>query len=203
MRWRTSSRPHPALAGPGRTVVLLVALALLATPGKGQETEECLACHADSDLTTERDGRTVSLHVSGRPFERSVHAELTCVGCHMDTAGMEGFHETPLEKVDCGVCHDEVQAEHAASLHGRARAKGDRLAPRCVDCHGVHYIRSSTDHGSPTSPLRVPYTCGRCHQEGSPVARQREIHQDHILENYSESIHGEGLLRKGLIVAPT
>lgn len=32
--------------------------------------------------------------------------------------------------------------------------------------------------------------------------KQREIHQDHILENFSESIHGVGLLRKGLIVAP-
>ena len=31
--------------------------------------------------------------------------------------------------------------------------------------------------------------------------RQRNIHQDHILENYSESIHGEGLLKKGLVVA--
>jgi uncharacterized protein with PIN domain len=35
------------------------------------------------------------------------------------------------------------------------------------------------------------------------VQRQREIHQDHILENYAESIHGEGLLKKGLIVTAT
>ena len=31
---------------------------------------------------------------------------------------------------------------------------------------------------------------------------QRPIEQHNILENYSESIHGEGLLKKGLIVAP-
>ncbi len=47
----------------------------------------------------------------------------------------------------------------------------------------------------------MPFTCGKCHQEGAPVQRERTIHQDHILENYSESIHGEGLLKKGLIVA--
>jgi hypothetical protein len=35
------------------------------------------------------------------------------------------------------------------------------------------------------------------------VQQQRVIHQDHILENYSESIHGVGLLKKGLIVAAT
>ena len=30
---------------------------------------------------------------------------------------------------------------------------------------------------------------------------QRKIDQHNILENYTESIHGEGLLKKGLIVA--
>jgi hypothetical protein len=120
----------------------------------------------------------------------------------MDLAGMEGFHETPLEKVDCGACHSEIQEQHAGSLHGRALARGDRLAPSCTDCHGLHDIRPVADRDSPVSPLRVPFTCGRCHQEGSPVTEQRVIHQDHILENFSESIHGEGLLRKGLIVAP-
>ena len=57
------------------------------------------------------------------------------------------------------------------------------------------------DPASPVSPLQVPFTCGKCHQEGTAVMRQRNIHQDHILENYSESIHGEGLLKKGLVVA--
>ena len=52
------------------------------------------------------------------------------------------------------------------------------------------------------SPLKVPFTCGKCHREGSIVQKQRTIHQDSIIENFSESIHGEGLLKKGLIVAP-
>jgi hypothetical protein len=34
------------------------------TRAAAQEAEECLACHGDRDLTTERDGRTVSLYVS-------------------------------------------------------------------------------------------------------------------------------------------
>lgn len=184
-------------------VAFLLVVTAFPAKGEAQEAEECLVCHGDRELTTERNGRTVSLYVPGSRFERSVHAELTCVGCHMDTAGMEGFHETPLEKVDCAVCHDEIAEQHAGSLHGRALAAGDPLAPRCTDCHGVHDITSSSEHGSPTSAIRIPYMCGRCHKEGSPVARQREIHQDHILENFSESIHGEGLLRKGLVVAPS
>jgi hypothetical protein len=193
----------PALAGAYGLLGTLVLVAVL--PGAtvvAQENEDCLACHGDRDLTTERNGRTVSLYVSEGKFAGSVHEPMTCVGCHMDLAGMEGYHETPVDKVDCGACHDEIQARHAASLHGRALARGDHLAPDCIDCHGHHDIKPVTDHDSPVSPLRVPYTCGKCHQEGSPVTQQHEIHQDHILENFSESIHGEGLLKKGLIVAP-
>ncbi len=187
----------------GLAAGLALLFALAGASARAQESEECLACHGDRDLTTERDGRTVSLFVSERSSAGSVHEPLTCVGCHMDVAGMEGFHETPLEKVDCGACHDEIQAQHAASLHGRALERGDRLAPSCADCHGIHDIKPVKDHDSPVSPLRIPFTCGKCHQEGSPVTQQRRIHQDHILENFSESIHGEGLLRKGLIVAPS
>jgi hypothetical protein len=181
---------------------LVAAVVLPAGVAEAQEAEECLVCHGDRDLTTERNGRTVSLYVSETRFGGSVHADLTCVGCHMDLAGLEDFHDTPLEKVDCGNCHDEIQTQHAASLHGRALARGDRLAPSCTNCHGLHDIKPVSDHDSPVSPLQIPYTCGKCHQEGSPVTQQRQIHQDHILENFSESIHGEGLLKKGLIVAP-
>ena len=85
---------------------------------------------------------------------------------------------------------------------GKQFAEGDPLAPHCKDCHGNHDILPAKDARSPVSPLKVPFLCGKCHQEGAPVAKQRVIHQDHILENFSESIHGEGLLKKGLIVAP-
>jgi uncharacterized protein with PIN domain len=188
-------------AAPG-VILGLLAFAVIPGSGMAQEAEDCLVCHGDRDMTTERDGRTVSLYVAEKPFKASVHAEITCVGCHMDLAGTEGGHDVPVARVDCGACHDTEQEQHRNSLHGRALARGDRLAPTCVSCHGNHDIKPVRDHDSPVSPMRVPFTCGRCHQEGSPVTRQRTIHQDHILENYSESIHGEGLLRKGLIVAP-
>jgi Cytochrome c-type protein NrfB-like len=196
--WRHGAGPvTPCLLG-----AWLLLGGLAGTPAVAQESAECLACHGDRDMTTERDGRTVSLYVSEKAFSASVHAAVTCIGCHADLAGMEGAHDVPVERVECGSCHAEIAAQHAASLHGQALKRGDRLAPRCVDCHGNHDIVPVKDHASPVSPLRIPFTCGRCHREGSPVARRRAIHQDHILENYSESIHGEGLLRKGLVVAP-
>lgn len=181
--------------------VLMLVLLCRAERGAAQENEECLACHADVTLTVERGARTVSLFVSEKKLGGSAHAAQPCVACHLDLAGKEFPHgETPA-RVDCATCHGEIAEKHAASLHGKALARKDPLAPGCTTCHGAHEILRSNDRRSDTSPLRIPYLCGKCHQEGAPVARQRAIHQSNILENYSESIHGEGLLRKGLSVS--
>jgi hypothetical protein len=181
---------------------LTVAMLLVGRAGLAQDNADCLGCHGDKDLTTLRQGRTVSLFVPEKTFASSVHGGLTCTSCHADLEGKELPHEAPLAKVNCGSCHETEQKQHTKSLHGQAIARGDPMAPRCADCHGVHDIRPAKDPLSPVAPLRVPFTCGRCHEEGSPVQRSHVIHQDRILENYSESIHGEALFRKGLIVAP-
>jgi hypothetical protein len=186
-----------------RLPALLLPSLLLAGAAAAQENGDCLACHADKDLTAKRDGRTISLFVAEKRFGASAHGGLTCVSCHTDLEGKELPHDAPLGRVKCGACHEAEQKEHDRSLHGKAIARGDTLAPRCKDCHGAHDIAAVKDPASAVAPLRVPFVCGRCHQEGSPVTKARTIHQDRIIENYSESIHGEGLLRKGLIVAPS
>jgi cytochrome b subunit of formate dehydrogenase len=48
--------------------------------------------------------------------------------------------------------------------------------------------------------MNIPALCGECHREGSPVSRTHDIPQDRILQNYSMSIHGDGLYRAGLTV---
>lgn len=172
------------------------------TPSWGQENGDCLACHNDKTLEGKRAGKSFSVFVDEKKFGESAHASLTCVSCHADLEGKELPHAEGLASVNCGNCHSAEQELHAKSLHGKAVARGDALAPRCRDCHGSHNILPAKDSRSPISPLQIPFLCGKCHREGSPVAVQRVIHQDHILENFSESIHGEGLLKKGLIVAP-
>lgn len=168
----------------------------------GQEKGDCLACHGDNSLEGTRKGKKISVFVNEKKFDGSVHGSLSCVACHADLEGKELPHEDDLPPAQCKSCHADEEALHAKSLHGKAIQRGDPLAPRCQDCHGSHEIVPTKDARSPVSALQVPYLCGKCHREGSPVARQRTIHQDHILENFSESIHGEGLLKKGLIVAP-
>jgi hypothetical protein len=191
--------PHRRL----QALLLALSVASFAAGAAAQENADCLECHSDRSLTGERKGHTFSVFVDEKRIAASAHASLKCTGCHADLEGKELPHEGAVAPVNCGACHEDIQALHSKSLHGQAVARGDPLAPRCKDCHGTHDILPVRDSRSPVAPLHIPFLCGKCHQEGSPVQRQRVIHQDHILENFSESIHGEGLLRKGLIVAPS
>ena len=186
--------------------LLIVSVAAAFTTGSAwakasEDADTCLACHGDKTMTTKHGKQTVSLFVDGKRFAGSVHAAISCTGCHADLAGKDIPHDAPA-KVDCGTCHSEEFKQHSKSLHGKALARGDPLAPKCVSCHGNHDILPAKDARSPVAALRVPFTCGKCHQEGTPVQKTRNIAEHDILANYSESIHGEGLLKKGLIVAP-
>ena len=158
--------------------------------------------HGEKGFTTERKGRTVSLHVSERAYAASVHGSLACISCHADVEGKECRHEAPLKKVDCALCH-ETETRRPRGLAPRPGHRARRPArATCTDCHGKHDILAVKDPASPVAPLKVPFICGKCHRREARSA-PADVHQDHILENYSESIHGEGLLKKGLIVAPT
>jgi predicted CXXCH cytochrome family protein len=182
--------------------LLFTALAILAaTPFiPAQENDDCLMCHADADLTGTRDGAEISVFVDAESYAASVHAGLDCITCHGDLDGAELPHDEDTESVQCGMCHEDRAEEHDRSLHGQATDRGDELAPSCATCHGTHDIRSHTDPTSPTAIMNIPLLCGRCHHEGTEVSLEREIPQDRILENYSLSIHGEGLFRQGLTV---
>jgi hypothetical protein len=131
-----------------------------------QENSDCLVCHGTKGLTTKRGGRTISLYVDEKSFGASVHGVLTCVNCHSTLEGKELPHDSPLPKVECGSCHSDEQKQHNSSLHGKAIARGDPLAPRCQTCHGNHNIAPVKDPRSAVAALRIPFLCGRCPQEG-------------------------------------
>lgn len=176
---------------------------VLCAPAVSSDNADCLQCHADETLTGEHNGKTISLYFNETKFNNSIHSQLDCVSCHTDLTSKDLPHDVPLAPVDCGVCHTKEQAEFADSLHGKALGRGDVLAPRCQNCHGYHDILPLKDPNSKVSVSRIPFVCGSCHSEGQPVQSQREIHQSHIIENYTESIHGEGLFQKGLSVTAT
>jgi hypothetical protein len=59
------------------------------------------------------------------------------------------------------------------------------------------------DPKSPIFPTNIPALCGRCHREGQKAAVRYTGSQHDILEHYTESIHGKGLLKSGLTVTAT
>ncbi len=171
-----------------------------ATVIPGESDEICLECHSDHSLTKEENGRKKSVYINGRAFAGSVHAEGGCISCHYDVDPDDLPHAENLEKVDCSTCHTDIVDQYNISLHGRAHKQGKYLAPTCITCHGKHNILSHKNTKAPTYVLNIPNLCGSCHKEGTPVSKIKSISEHKILQNYSQSIHGDGLFKRGLIV---
>jgi len=188
---------------PRTAILIAVVWSLLGPAATAQDVEFCLMCHADTDLTKVRGDRVVSLFVDQARFTASVHGRegLTCVECHQDLAGLDGEHAPELAPVDCAMCHDREQSVFEHSLHGRQLAAGNPYAPHCWDCHGAHDILPPNEPTSAVNRFNIPLMCGRCHKEGAPVARFYDIPQDSILTHYEQSIHGEGLFKRGLTIS--
>ncbi len=163
--------------------------------------DDCLVCHADP-AAARADGRTVA--VDPGPFARSVHGPLSCVDCHTSLAATKEFpHPDRLPRAACATCHADAGAAYDQSAHARSRRESDRSqAARCADCHGTHDIRPSSDPESRTAHFNVPATCGRCHGDPKLVAKAGIAAGD-VFHQYEDSIHGRGVGKSGLTVAPT
>jgi len=64
--------------------------------------EDCLACHNDSSLTKDENGKQVSLHVDDAKFKASIHSALGCTDCHSDIKAVP--HEPTPAKPVCATC---------------------------------------------------------------------------------------------------
>jgi hypothetical protein len=182
-------------------IIILTASLLSKSNVLALTDSECLECHSDQGLTTEKNGRTISLFVDEGMFKNTVHAENGCASCHEDAAAAEDEHPFPLAPVKCENCHDDIGAIYQKSAHGDAAiVHKDQMAPKCCDCHTKHNILPPTNKEASTYPLNIPFTCGRCHREGTEMTKSHVLNQHNIVTNYSMSIHGKGLFVDGLIV---
>ncbi|MBI1799549.1 MAG: hypothetical protein HYR73_07645, partial [Candidatus Eisenbacteria bacterium] len=167
----------------------------------GMSERDCLRCHGDSSLKTVRAGKTVSLFVNLDELQHSRHVKVACVQCHTSgTPSSERPCKTMAPKVDCSICHNDQVMQYRESTHGQLSAKGSPDAPECRDCHGSHGVLSKNELNSPTFSRNVPALCAKCHRTGQKAAVRYNGKQHNIVENYSESIHGKGLLEAGLTV---
>jgi predicted CXXCH cytochrome family protein len=157
--------------------------------------ELCLSCHKQSSIKN----YTKSIH-----FRKYVEGNeaLSCQGCHGSSTHSIGKGKFSREELHiiCANCHKHTVDNFEKSLHGIALEKGKYLAPDCITCHNQHNILESTNPASKTYKMNVPALCGNCHKDGTKVSELKNIDQKNILENYSQSIHGDGLFKRGLIV---
>jgi nitrate/TMAO reductase-like tetraheme cytochrome c subunit len=183
---------------------LLAGLAL-AVPLRAQSAptnDDCLSCHGDASAVREN-GTPVFVHPER--FAGSAHAPFGCVDCHSDLATFTEFpHPERLARVDCAMCHDEPAQEYLTSSHAKPRAgTGAAVGATCADCHGgVHELLPRSHPESRANKLNIAETCATCHGDTTaitlPGGRSAAVAQTFI-----DSIHGQALERKGLVVAPT
>ena len=112
-----------------------------------------------------------------------LHKDLLCENCHGSAHGAFKRNDSS----SCKGCHgDQVKATNA-SIHGTS----EKQRVRCMDCHGdLHDVKKSSNPLAPSSKVLQVTTCGECHDT------------QHV-RAFRTSVHGQGLLRSGLAVAPT
>jgi formate dehydrogenase gamma subunit len=159
---RTTPFTFRALAG----ALTLLLLAGTTATIQAQVNDQCLACHSDESLTTERNGKTVSLHVKPDHLAKSPHAKLVCTACHTGFDPDNLPHKDPITPVNCLSCHSSAPAKH--KFHPQlAKASGTDGGPglSCKGCHGRHDVVRPSDPASPWSSRNQPATCGTCHAD--------------------------------------
>ncbi|MBF0238552.1 MAG: cytochrome c3 family protein [SAR324 cluster bacterium] len=180
------------------------------------DNQVCLDCHEGDDadvfllpferpaaaaMNKEKTDDEEAPEIILSKFTESVHGEKQCTDCHKDATEDHEENDEPLKKVDCAECHKKELVKFNESVHGEASLKRkDRFAPTCYSCHGNHYTLPSTSPRSSTYVMNIPATCGNCHKEGTPMTESHEFEQSNVFENYSMSLHGTGLFKRGLTI---
>jgi cytochrome b subunit of formate dehydrogenase/5-methylcytosine-specific restriction endonuclease McrA len=173
----------------------MLALSLLVCAGAARaehklQDKDCLTCHSDSTLTTEVNGKQVSLYVDKDKLKHSIHGDMfACVDCHKDVTSLT--HDTTPKKVRCAECHADAQEAYTHSLHASTYRAGGPGA-NCQDCHGgAHEVLAAADAKSPVNHANIPVTCGRCHGQKFLMESTGESAQPFI--SYQDSVHGRAV----------
>ncbi len=197
-------------------VLLAAVLAGWGVWGDSFPVEDCLDCHTDPNTTRTVNGKTESLVIDTNLYARSIHGALLCTDCHVGIK--EAIHDSKLPPAQCASCHESVtgradapqpRSDHAkavqqyeASIHGLSNKMGESAAATCADCHGVHDMLGVRDPESKVFKLNLPRTCAACHSNEG-VTQEYKLSNPEAAAHYNDSIHGQALLKMGLIVAPS
>jgi cytochrome b subunit of formate dehydrogenase len=159
----------------------------------------CLECHSDKAIVSESNPRR-SVYFDKAKFDRSVHAKINCIECHLD-ANVEDFpHQPKLQPAQCDGCHAAEVKAYLISRHSATSKKPELPGSTCIICHGKHDILPVTDPASPINPMNVPTTCGKCHNEEASVPMGNGMART---ISFTDAIHMRGLKQRGLKVTAT
>ena len=187
--------PDPAAAG----LPAHMALAMVVQDTHFRQGLSCAGCHGGDPTDPMGHDFVKEWPTSARSRQenRSWIPDF-CGRCHSDSAFMRRFAPTlPTDQLE----------KYRLSRHGLVLAAGDSRAAQCVSCHGVHGILGAKNPGSRVYPTHVPDTCGACHGDAKYMAGFRlpdgsPLPTDQV-EKYRQSVHGQALLERGDLGAPT
>jgi cytochrome b subunit of formate dehydrogenase len=180
-------------------IATLLSWACVAHPQPKPKDAECLACHSDPTMTTDVNGKKVSLAVDPGKMKASVHGSMfSCVDCHKDIKSSP--HENTPAKITCAQCHGDAQAAYSHSYHASAKRPDGSTPAACVDCHGdAHTILPASDPKSPIYHSNIPATCGTCH--GQKFLMESTGNSSQPFVSYQESVHGRAVESGSLTAA--
>ncbi len=149
----------------------------------------CADCHGGNPETDEMIlAMSPEAGFIGVPPRRDIPA--LCGGCHSDVERMRQFN-IPTDQLP----------KYQESVHGVKLAQGDIRVAICTDCHGSHDVLKASDPNAAVSPYNVPYLCAKCHSDEA-LMEPYGLPTDQ-LDIYEKSVHGEALLGRKDIRAPS
>ena len=165
--------------------------------------QTCLACHGSHEFmagVTADSARAAQLTVDPQEFRSTVHGAMgfSCELCH---TGIGDFPHAASPRVACGGCHQREKEQLGHSVHGEPHALTGEEPAACIDCHSDHHIRRPSDPRSTVYRLTVFETCAVCHEDAEKMRRFGQENAQTVA-SYLNSVHGRGLIAKGLTVAP-
>lgn len=153
-----------------------------------------------------------SIHGTGL-FKQDLIVTATCNDCHGNHLILPHTYSRSTVSArniaaTCTKCHARIEEVHTKIIKGElwerepgaipAYTDNNPDAPYCTDCHGEHSVLSHLNELDRTYRSKIPQLCGNCHAK----LEQRGLKQNpqgNVEVDYSNSVHGQGLIKKGLL----
>jgi hypothetical protein len=119
-------------------------------------SELCWKCHAEPLKQYK-----VSAHLD--QLKKGNTKAATCSDCHGDHAVAGTKNNKNIGLTSCNACHADMNSSFEASVHGKARKKGDNKAPVCSSCHNAHDITSTA------MTTKIKDGCLKCHKDAGKL----------------------------------